>query len=75
MANLISYNPLDALFSDAFNETFPLPDMYARPESVVTIEDEGDFISICIGDDGLTVTPEDAEAIAAKLEVALRERN
>ena len=68
--NTLDYNPLDALFpSSTFNDTFP------RPESVVTVEDEGDLIYISTGDDGLTLTPEEAEAVVAKLGFALQERS
>ncbi len=67
--NPLQYNPLDALFPYTFNHTFP------RPDSVVTIEDEGDLIHISLGDDGLTLTPEEAEAVVAKLGFALQERS
>jgi len=72
--NFINYNPLDAMFSDAFNSTFPLPDVYVRPKSVVTVEDDDFLIHISTGDDGISLTPEEAEQVVAKLGFALQER-
>ena len=67
--NQFDYNPLDALFPNTFNHTFP------RPDSVVTIEDEGDLIHVSTGDDGISLTPEEAEEVVAKLGFALQERD
>jgi len=66
--NQIEYNPLDEMFPNTFNDTIP------RPESVVTVEDDDFLIHISTGDDGISLTPEEAEQVVAKLGFALQER-
>ena len=70
--NQFDYNPLGSLFPEV---KFPEPEYTERSPSVVTIEDDGFYLHVSTGDDGLTLTPEEAEAVVAKLGFALQERS
>ena len=46
-----------------------------RPPSLIEVEDTGSHLIISTGDDGLTLTPEEAQTIVDKLCFALQERD
>lgn len=45
-----------------------------RPKSVVTVEEDEDLLHISIGDDGLTLTEEEANEVADKISFILIDR-
>ena len=45
-----------------------------RPESVVIVENDGDYVHISVGDDGLTLSEDEAKEVADKLIFALQDR-